>query len=337
MKEMMLRWSRNPFAVMRELRLAGSVFVIALLCIGAGGSPSSSKPHRVPVILDTDIGGDIDDAWALCFLLASPEVDIKLVVSDSHDTFEKAGIIADFLKRAGRVDIPIGVGVGGAEDAGSKDTWMKAYSGKVHLDGVQALIDTIMNSREPITLLAIGPVPNLALALERQPRIVEKVRVIGMAGSIGKQEAGAPGFPEYNVVKNVKAAQKAYSAAWDVTLTPIDTVGKIRLEGENYAKVRDAQNPMARLLMEQYRAWNRKQTKHAQDITRTSSILWDTLAVCLAFDGQFCRLRDIRLSVTDKGITKPTADGKLIHVAMEWNDQDSFHHLLAERIANYNH
>ena len=68
--------------------------------------------------------------------------------------------------------------------------------------------------------------PNLELALEREPRIVEKARLIVMGGCIGKQEQGEPGFPEYNVVKNVKAAQKAYSAGWDVTMTPIDTAGK---------------------------------------------------------------------------------------------------------------
>ena len=46
-------------------------------------------------------------------------------------------------------------------------------------------------------------------------------------------------------------------------------------------------------------------------------------------------MRDIGLRVTDKGITKPTADGKLTHVAIEWKDIDSFHKLLAERIAGY--
>jgi inosine-uridine nucleoside N-ribohydrolase len=308
--------------------------VIALMCIGFSTS-SPSQLRSIPVILDTDIGGDIDDAWALSFLLACPELDVKLVVSDSHDTCEKARIISEFLKSAGRVDIPIGVGVKGAVGIGSQETWISSYSGKVHRDGVQALIDTIMNSPEPVTLLAIGPVPNLELALEREPRIVEKARLIVMGGCIGKQEQGDRGFPEYNVRKNAKAAQKAYSAAWDVTMTPIDTVGKIRLEGEYYAQVRDARNPMARMLMEQYHDWNRKQTEHRQDIARTSSILWDTLAVCLAFNDKFCRLRDIRLSVTDEGVTKPTPDGKLTHVAIEWKDLDSFHKLLAGRIANY--
>jgi inosine-uridine nucleoside N-ribohydrolase len=120
-------------------------------------------------------------------------------------------------------------------------------------------------------------------------------------------------------------------------MAPTDVAGKIQLEGEDYALVRDAQNPMARLLMQQYRLWNSKQTKYARDITRTSSTLWDTVAIYLAFDERFCRLRDIKLTVTDKGITKPIPDGKLTHVAIEWKDLASFHKLLAQRIANYRH
>jgi inosine-uridine nucleoside N-ribohydrolase len=311
--------------------------VLALLWACGCGTPVFATPRPIPVILDTDIGGDIDDAWALSFLLASPELDVKLIVSDSHDTLEKAKIISEFLQQAGRVDIPIGIGVKGAAGIDSKETWINAYPGKVHLDGVQAIIDTIKNSKEPITLLAIGPVPNLELALEREPRIVEHARLIVMGGSIGKQEQGEPGFPEYNVAQNPKAAQKAYSAGWDVTMAPTDVAGKIQLEGEDYALVRDAQNPMARLLMQQYRLWNSKQTKYARDITRTSSTLWDTVAIYLAFDERFCRLRDIKLTVTDKGITKPIPDGKLTHVAIEWKDLASFHKLLAQRIANYRH
>jgi inosine-uridine nucleoside N-ribohydrolase len=53
--------------------------------------------HKIPVVLDTDIGYDIDDTWALGFLLKSPEVDLKLVVSDTHDTTYSAQLLAKFL------------------------------------------------------------------------------------------------------------------------------------------------------------------------------------------------------------------------------------------------
>ena len=66
--------------------------------------------RRIPVILDTDIGDDIDDTWALALMLKCPELDVKLVVSDTGDTTYRAKIIAKMLEVAGRTDIPVGVG-----------------------------------------------------------------------------------------------------------------------------------------------------------------------------------------------------------------------------------
>jgi hypothetical protein len=241
---------------------------------------------------------------------------------------------------AGRDGIPVGIGVKGTEEITGHEKWIEDYRGRVYLDGVQAMIDMIMDSDRPITLLAIGPVPNLELALQREPRIVEHCRVVAMAGCIGKQEEGEPGFVESNVRGNVKAAQKVYSAGWDVTIAPIDTAGKVQLEGKCYAQVRDADNPMAEMVMEHYRIWNerqkRKKTPHVRDLDRTSSTLWDTVAVYLTFDESLCRIRDIRLRVTDGAITKPDPQGKLIHVAMEWKDLDAFHKMVAERISSFN-
>jgi inosine-uridine nucleoside N-ribohydrolase len=65
---------------------------------------------KVPVILDTDIGSDIDDAWALAMMLRSPELDVKLVTSCTSDTTARARIIAKMLALAGR-DVPVGIGV----------------------------------------------------------------------------------------------------------------------------------------------------------------------------------------------------------------------------------
>ena len=66
---------------------------------------------RIPVIIDTDIGTDIDDTWAVLMALNSPELDIKLIVSSTGDTILRAALLAKFLDRCGRTDIPIGIGI----------------------------------------------------------------------------------------------------------------------------------------------------------------------------------------------------------------------------------
>lgn len=176
-------------------------------------APAPAK--RIPVILDTDIGDDIDDTWALVFLLRSPELDLKLVTTDHGDTRYRAKIAARILETAGRTDVPVGIGVrtGGAE--GPQAPWVKGYDlakypGKVHEDGVGTLIDLVLKSSEPITLLCTGPVPNIAAALEREPRIAERARFVGMHGSVRRGYGGkAEPDPEYNVKENAAACGRA--------------------------------------------------------------------------------------------------------------------------------
>jgi len=65
---------------------------------------------KIPVILDTDIGLDIDDIWALGLLLSCPELDVRLITTTSGNTIIKAKLVAKFLEIADRTDIPIGIG-----------------------------------------------------------------------------------------------------------------------------------------------------------------------------------------------------------------------------------
>ena len=84
--------------------------------------------NRIPVILDTDIGSDIDDTWALAMLLKSPELDVKLVVSDTGDTTYRSRVIAKLLEVAGRTDVPVGVGSRfDSPRAYPQESWVKDY------------------------------------------------------------------------------------------------------------------------------------------------------------------------------------------------------------------
>ena len=88
------------------------IFFSVLLLIMIGTSSSGlGASKKIPVIFDTDIGGDIDDTWALGFLLKSPELDVKLVVGDMGHNLYRASLLAKFLEQANRTDIPIGIGL----------------------------------------------------------------------------------------------------------------------------------------------------------------------------------------------------------------------------------
>ncbi|MEM2889028.1 MAG: nucleoside hydrolase [Candidatus Bathyarchaeia archaeon] len=296
---------------------------------------------RVPVILDTDIGGDIDDTWALAMLLKSPELDVKLVVSDTANTTYRAKIIAKMLETAGRTDVPVGVGIHLSDDIGPQQEWVEdyqlaSYKGKVYQDGVKAIIDTIMNSPRPVTLVCIGPVPNIAAALEREPRIAQKARFVGMHGCLRKSPWGYNGkegglVAEYNVYANPKALQKVFEASWPITITPLDTCGFVRLKGEKYCAVRDCNDPVVQALMENYKVWLKKRGDTQQFETQ-STILFDTVAVYLAFSEELLVMQELGIRVTDDGYTLIDDKARRVNCAVEWKDLSAYEDFLVERL-----
>jgi inosine-uridine nucleoside N-ribohydrolase len=294
---------------------------------------------KIPVIYDSDIGDDIDDTWALVMLLRSPEYDVKLVVGDKQKGIYRAKLFARLLTVAGRTDIPVGIAFGDRDGGGRQSRYVEdydlaSYPGKIHEDGVQAIIDTIMNSTETITLIAVGPLPNIAEALKREPRIAQKARFVGMHGSVrlgygGSKEISA----EYNVRADVKACRTALSAAWPVTITPLDTCGLVHLRGEKYAKVRDCTDPLTQALIHNYRIWrlDNKPGEISTDETE-SSTLFDPVAVYLGFSQGLLNIETLPIRVTDDGFTVIDENAKKMKVATSWKDMSAFEDLLVERV-----
>ncbi|MBN1441313.1 MAG: nucleoside hydrolase, partial [Planctomycetes bacterium] len=296
-----------------------------------------AKAPPVPVIYDSDIGDDIDDTWALALCLKSPEIDLRLVVGDLQKSIYRAKLFAKILEKAGRTDVPVGIGFGSKEGGGRQSKWvegydLESYPGKVHADGVQAIIDTILSSKEPITLIAVGPLPNIAEALRREPKIAEKARFVGMHGSVRLGYGGSEKISaEYNVRADVKSCQKVFTAPWDMTITPLDTCGLVHLTGEKYAKVRDSKDPVAAAVIENYRVWAADQDRAEMANTR-SSTLFDTVAVYLGCSEELLRMEKLKIRVDDEGFTRIDPDGKLMNVATAWKDMGAFEDLLVRRI-----
>jgi len=303
---------------------------------------------RIPVILDTDIGSDIDDTWALAMLLQSPELEPRLIVTESGDTVYRAKIVAKILERSGREEIPIGIGLRLSNETGPQLSWVKDYNierygGTIYEDGVKALIETVMESSETVTLLCIGPLTNIAVALKAEPRIAERARIVSMLGCLYKSPPGYGGgdggvVAEYNVKRDPKAAQTVFSASWDITITPLDTCGFVRLEGERYRMIRECKSSLIRDLMENYKIWLRNRHEDWRRIFETeSSILYDTVAVYLAYSSEYLVMKDLGVQITEDGYTKINKEARTVHCAIKWKDLQAFKDMLVERLTNQAH
>jgi inosine-uridine nucleoside N-ribohydrolase len=292
---------------------------------------------RLPVVLDTDIGDDIDDTWALAMLLKSPLLDLRLVTTTYGKAEYRAKVAAKLLTVAGRTDVPVGLGAGGKEGTSRQQAWVEGYDlatypGKVHQNGVQALVDTINASPVPVSVISIGPSNTVAAALTRQPGIAAKAIFVGIQGAVRQGYNGGPVCPEWNVKADVPAAKTALLAPWkQAVITPLDTCGLVRLGGERFAALKRSQDPVVRAVLENYRVWAGKST--VDELTE-SSVLFDTVAVYLAWPGAkpLLVIEELRIGVKDDGTTAIDPAGSAMSVATRWNDLDAYDELLVKTL-----
>lgn len=299
----------------------------------------------IPVILDTDIGTDIDDTWALAQLLRCPELDPRLILTATGDAVYRATITARFLEVAGRTDIPIGPGVDShpMADGRNQEPWIRgydlaAYGGEIVEDGVGRLIRIIEESDEPVTIIAIAPAGNLAAALTRAPHIAARCRLVGMFGSFDVgYSGGLPASNETNVRMNPAALRTVLAADWqDVLLTPLDTCNAAVLAGEDYHRIWSAtSDPVLRAVIENYClfaplvGW-----MHCDYFATRSTILFDCVAVYLAYAEALVETETIRFAITDDGYTiRDDASGLYrARVALRWSSLAGFLTHLRERL-----
>jgi len=300
-----------------------------------------------PVILDTDIGTDIDDTWALAMLLASPELDLRLITCVSGDVNYRANLCARLLSIAGRRDVPIGLGIGGSlkvpaalagmpQAAFVRDAPLDGYP-EVLGDGVDAMIATILRSDEPVTVIAIGPLSNVAAAIGRCPEITGRASFVGMQGSVRVGYRGIHGaVAEYNVVADVGAARAVLASDWAITLTPLDSCGTVVMRGDDYRRFYEFAvghpDSVAAAVLENYRMWLDAVGAPTDRVSLRSTTLFDTVAIYLALDGRGLRLETLPIVVDDDGCTRIDPLGRPMRVATGWVDQPAFDALLLERL-----
>lgn len=197
------------------------------------------------IILDTDPG--IDDALALFLALASPEVQLEAVTTVSGNVgvdFTTQNALA-LLELARRADIPVARGsarpllrppvyadyVHGPRGLGYLE--LPATSGvPVARHAVDVIVETIMNAPGEITLVLIGPLTNIALAVRREPRIAECVREVVIMGGALRVPGNTTPAAEFNIFVDPHAAHVVFHAGWPIRLVSLDTTMQVAMRRE---------------------------------------------------------------------------------------------------------
>lgn len=296
---------------------------------------------KTPIILDTDIGTDVDDTWALAQLLNSPELDCRLILTTGGDTLYRAHIAAKMLQTARRQDIPLGLGVRGEGYGLFQKPWLEdfdvdSYGGEIDPDGVERAV-SLMEKCPELVYISIGPATNAALVAEKLGKKLKTHKFVGMHGSVYK---GYDDSPEVAAEANVKADPRAFqallSAAWkEIVLTPLDSCGVVVLRGEPYRRVAQSNRPLAAAVMENYRIWaGLVDWMHVspEDVATHSSTLFDTVAVYLAYAEELLTMETVKLQADGEGYTRPCEEGVSVRVATGWRDLSAFYDHLVERL-----
>jgi purine nucleosidase len=305
---------------------------------------------RPRVLIDTDPG--IDDAVAILLALASPEIDVVGITAVAGNVpLDKTALNARrIVSIAGRHNVPVAAGCAEPlSEAVAEDSVVHGHDGlgdltwdepDVALDprhGVELIADLIHEG--PLTIVAIGPLTNLAVLLQRYPDIDKGVEHLVIMGGASFQGNVTPAA-EFNIWADPEAARQVFAAEWRITLMPLDLTHQAFLNDADLdyftSLGTDVGRRVARML-EPYAQF------HERWYGNRDVIMHDAMAVYEVLDATAISKQGVRVTVEtggeySRGATfidrrRDHAQGR-VRVGLTV-DNDRFRAVLRERLATY--
>jgi len=308
-----------------------ATIIAALSC--STPSAQSQQPiatHPTKIIIDSDIGDDVDDVFAIGLALTSPEVEILGISSAWGDTKLRARMIDRLLAETDTKNIPVAEGIPTkAQSNFSQAQWAKGGTvpQKSHANAVDFLLDQIKKDPGNITLVAIGPLTNIGAAIDRDPVTFKKLnRVVIMGGAVRKGY-GDLGFepdhgpqPEYNIYSDVAAAQKLFASGVPIYMMPLDST-QLKLDEEKRAFLFKQGTPLTNALSTLYYQWGQQ-----------TPTLFDAMAVAYVLDPSLCPTTPLHITVEKDGATRESAGTPNANACLA-SDSDQFFRFILPRLA----
>jgi purine nucleosidase len=245
------------------------------------------------IIIDTDPG--IDDALAILLALASDELTIEglTVVHGNCSMAQGVTNALSVLELAGREDIPVypgcelplvqpsllapethgNTGLGYAQLPAPTTEPAPSHA-------VDFLVESTLSAPGEITIVAAGPLTNLALAIRREPKIVEAVREVIIMGGAIRHEGNTTPLAEFNTFVDPHAAHIVYHSGMPITLTPLDVTYKCILTPEDVQRLLKLDHPITEFIVDATRFY----MEFHDDYQKIAGcVINDPLALALAY------------------------------------------------------
>lgn len=263
-----------------------------------------------PLILDTDIGTDIDDAYALVLAASSPALDLRAVTTVNGDTELRAAIARRLLLQMGRAELPVGAGLRSSLSPGEPIGWAGFEGQGIDLDGLgpeglapggalgllSELVVRAWREAAPLTIVTIGAMTNLAALLDELPRaaLAGIAGVVSMASNYGgKGEEAA--LPEHNVACDPVAFERVLRSGLPLRLVGLNVTKRVPMDRARMERLTRG-GPLGASLRGMHEVWF--QAIHAE-----ASPMHDGLAVASLIDPGVLRFE--RVSARPSGTGRP--------------------------------
>jgi inosine-uridine nucleoside N-ribohydrolase len=291
--------------------------------VPACGQEPATLLAREKVIIDTDIGDDVDDAFALALALRSPELEILGVTTTFGDTETRAKIVDRLLAEAGQPDIPVAAGL---PTANKNALTQRRYATGGHAmktshpPAVDFLLDQIKRHPGQITLIAIGPLLNVGAAIDKDASTFRRLkRVVLMGGSFNRGYGGL-GYSalhgpdaEWNIANDIPSAQKLFAAGIPLAVMPLDST-QLKLDEVKRAFLFSQGTPITDALAVLYHLWGQQ-----------TPTLFDPMTIAYVVNPGLCPVKPMRVRVDEQGFTRAEQGGAPnAEVCLESNPEDFF-------------
>ncbi len=266
-------------------------------------------PKRI--LFDTDPG--IDDALAILLALASPELAVE-GVSVVHGNCSVEQALANalgVLELAGATSVPVARGFSlplVQPSLLAPETHGSSGLGYARLPvptikpaaqhSVDFLIDKITSAPGEITLVCIGPLTNVAIALRKEPHIVQDVKEVVIMGGAIRHQGNTTPLAEFNVYVDPHASYMVYHSGMPITLVPLDVTYQCALTRADVARLLAIESPITRFVADSTRFY---MEYHDQYQKIEGCIINDPLALALAFAPELCDYEEHYVDVDISG------------------------------------
>ncbi|MDQ6418786.1 nucleoside hydrolase [Paenibacillus sp. LHD-117] len=256
----------------------------------------------VRIILDTDIGSDVDDAMALAFAMQSPELKIEGVTTVYGNVDLRAKMARKMLQYGKREDVRVYAGLNQTL-LGNREIWMAGHEGDGLLaeddelayenrHAVDFMIDAVMSNPGEMTLVAIGPLTNIAACLIREPRIADNVKEIVIMGGVTR--LGDNGMHmrtvEHNIVCDPEAASLVFRSGAPIVMAGLDVTLKVTITEEERRRLHETGDPLNMALARMIGKW-------FEFAKEPISYMHDPLTIALLIDRTLVRTKRMNIRV----------------------------------------